>query len=67
MSRQETTALSTLSTPTATATQVGAAPNPFVMVQDRLQNRWRVCLFVGLLLGAALATTVESAGRQRQQ
>jgi polysaccharide biosynthesis transport protein len=57
MSRQETTALSTLSTPTATATPVGAAPNPFVMVQDRLQNRWRVCLFVGLLLGAALATT----------
>lgn len=49
------TALSTLSAPAATP--VAVAPNPFVLVQDRLQNRWRLCAIVGLGLGVVLATT----------
>lgn len=55
MNQQETTALSTLSTPAATATAAPAAPNPFVLVQDRLQNRWRACLLAGLALGVVLS------------
>ena len=56
MTQQESTALSTLQAPAATATPVAAAPNPFVLVQDRLQNRWRACLLAGVGLGAVLAT-----------
>ena len=56
MSEHDTTALSTLSAPQATpATPAAAAPNPFVLVQDRLQNRWRLCIGIGLALGVGLA------------
>ena len=47
------TALSTMSTPAVAA--VAAAPNPFVLVQDRLQNRWRICVLSGLGLGVILS------------
>jgi uncharacterized protein involved in exopolysaccharide biosynthesis len=47
------TALSTMSTPAVAA--VAAAPNPFVLVQDRLQNRWRICVLSGLGLGVTLS------------
>lgn len=55
MSQKETTALSTLSTPAPNAEPVAQAPNPFVLVQDRLQNRWRACLLAGLGAGVVLA------------
>ena len=62
MTQQETTALSTLSTSAAGASAAAAggsaaaaAPNPFVLVQDRLQNRWRACLLAGLALGVVLS------------
>jgi hypothetical protein len=54
----DSTALSTLSgnaaIPAATRAESAAAPNPFVLVQDRLQNRWKLCLAIGLGLGLAL-------------
>ncbi len=58
----DSTALSTLSAGAAApaATRVdaaAAAPNPFVLVQDRLQNRWKLCLAIGLGLGLGLALT----------
>jgi len=55
----DTTALSTMSgnaaIPAATRADSAAAPNPFVLVQDRLQNRWKLCLSIGLGLGVALS------------
>jgi receptor protein-tyrosine kinase len=52
MTDHDTTALSTLSAPQAQP--AAAAPNPLLLVQDRLQNRWRMCLAIGAGLGAAL-------------
>jgi len=40
MTDHDTTALSTLSAPQAQP--AAAAPNPLLLVQDRLQNRWRM-------------------------
>lgn len=54
MNGNESTALSTLVNPSQ-AQPAAAAPNPFVLVQDRLQNRWRLCLGIGIGLGVALA------------
>jgi receptor protein-tyrosine kinase len=55
MSEHDTTALSTLSgAGPQVAPAAHAAPNPLHLVQDRLQNRWRLCLALGGGLGVAL-------------
>ncbi|MFM1805465.1 MAG: hypothetical protein RL136_2344, partial [Planctomycetota bacterium] len=54
MNDHDNTALSTLSQP-ATAPSQGAAPNPFVIVQDRLQNHWKQCLMIGAGAGVVLS------------
>ncbi len=54
MNDHDNTALSTLSQP-ATAPSQGAAPNPFLIVQDRLQNQWKQCLMIGAGAGVLLS------------
>ncbi|MFM2164024.1 MAG: hypothetical protein RL325_461, partial [Planctomycetota bacterium] len=52
MSDTQQTALANLSAPEATP--AAPAPNPFELVQDRLQNRWKACLLAGLAAGVVL-------------
>jgi len=52
MSDAPQNALATI-TPTEAA-PAAPAPNPFELVQDRLQNRWKACLLAGLGAGVVL-------------